>query len=92
LLAGVDAGSVVITSYALDTGSNFPYVTVPDWELRGANARVITKSNTFFWFPLVQEEDRLRWEAYANQTHVHQVESFVAENEFIARQDNAFAV
>jgi hypothetical protein len=92
LLAGVDAGSVVITSYALDTGSNFPYVTVPDWELRGANTRVITKSNTFFWFPLVQEEDRLRWEAYANQIHVHQMESFVAENEFLTRQDNAFGL
>ena len=73
LLAGVDAGAVAITSFALDTGTNFPYVTVPDWELRAANTRVITKSITMQWFPLVQEEDRLGWEAHANQTHMNQI-------------------
>jgi hypothetical protein len=92
LLAGVDAGAVAITSYALDTATNFPNVTMPDWELRGANTRVITKSITFQWFPLVQEEDRLGWEAYANQTHMHQMKSLMAENEFIARQDHAFGL
>jgi hypothetical protein len=92
LLAGVDAGAVAITSYALDTATNFPNVTMPNWELRAANTRVITKSITFQWFPLVQEEDRLGWEAYANQTHMQQMKTFAAENEFIARQDNAFGL
>jgi class 3 adenylate cyclase len=92
LLAGVDAGAVAITSYALDTGTNFPYVTVPDWELRAANTRVITKSITCQWFPLVQEEDRLGWEAFATATHTNQIETFLAENEYIARQDSAFGL
>jgi hypothetical protein len=51
MLAGVDAMSVTITLYALDTGTNFPYVTVPNWEVQGANTRVITKSNAIIWFP-----------------------------------------
>jgi hypothetical protein len=92
LLAGVDAGAVAITSYALNTGANFPYVTMPDWELRAANTRVITKSITFQWFPLVQEEDRLGWEAYANETHMQQIKTFMSENEFITRQDNSFGL
>jgi hypothetical protein len=51
MLAGVNAMSVTITLYALDTGTNFPYVTVPNWEVQGTNTRVITKSNAIVWFP-----------------------------------------
>ena len=92
MLAGSDAASVAITSYALNTAASFPNVTVPNWGLRGANTRVITKSVTLVWFPLVQEEDRLGWEAYANQTHVHQMKTFAAESEFLTRQDDAFGI
>jgi class 3 adenylate cyclase len=92
VLAGLDAASVTITSYALNTAANFPNITVPNWELRGANTRVVTKGVTLVWFPLVHEEDRLGWEAYATQTHMHQMETFAAENEFITRQDNAFGI
>jgi class 3 adenylate cyclase len=92
LLAGVDAFSVAVTSYALDTGATFPNVTVPDLELRGGNTRVITKSVASTWFPLVHEEDRLGWEAYATQTHMHQMRSFQAENGYILRQDEVFGL
>jgi hypothetical protein len=91
-LAGVDAASVAITSYALNMEANFPNVTVPNWELRGANTRVITKSFAHHWFSLVQEEDRLGWEAYANETFVYNMQTFMTENELIARQDNAFGL
>jgi hypothetical protein len=90
LLAGVDAFSVAVTSYALNAGATFPNVTVPDPELRGASTRVITKSIASIWLPLVHEEDRAGWEAYATQTHTHQMRSFQVENGYILRQDEVF--
>ena len=87
LLAGVDAFSVAVTSYALNAGENFPNVTVPDIELRGAITQVMTKGVGITWFPLVNEDDRLGWEAYATEMQGQQMKSFDAENRYIWFQD-----
>ena len=51
-LGAVDYLSTTITSFALQNGNSaFPNVTLPDFEIRGANARVVADSTFFRWMP-----------------------------------------
>lgn len=90
LLVGMDALSVAITSYALDTNATFPFVTVPHMELRGASTRILTKSVATNYVPLVSDEDRLEWEAYATQKVLQEnspLKTFLQERTYVSRQD-----
>ena len=60
--------AIGLTSHALDTGSPFPFVTLPDFEIRASKAREISKSEAIFWMPVVDERIRLEWESFANET------------------------
>jgi class 3 adenylate cyclase len=70
-LEAVDALSVTITSYAKSTGATFPNVTLPDFEIRCSNSRVLSDTSVINYQPVVTDETRLGWEAYqiANRDH-----------------------
>ncbi|CAB9501779.1 Receptor-type guanylate cyclase gcy [Seminavis robusta] len=95
IMAGGDAMSVAITSYALDTGATFPFVTIPNFELRGANTRILTKSIASNFFPLIHDKDRPAWEDYVTRKITQdkiQFKSFMAENQYVAQQDKFFGL
>lgn len=70
-LGACDTLSVTITSYAMQTGATFPNVTMPNWALRGMNSRIMADSPLIYWLPLVTDEMRPGWEAFAAQNHHH---------------------
>ena len=95
LVAGADTLSVAVTSYALDSGATWPMVTVPNFDLRGANIRIVTKSVACVFIPLIQEEDRPQWEEYVTQKIIQektQMKAFMAEKGSISQQDAAFGL
>ena len=89
-LGAIDSFSVSITSFALHSGSNFPNVTIPDFEIRGASARVVADSTFIRWMPLVTREQRPGWEAYASQNHMWLEKAYISEKQQTLRQDIYF--
>lgn len=89
-LGAIDTLSVAYTSHALNSGSNFPNVTLPDFEIRGASARVVADSTFFRWMPLVTDDTRAGWEAYAAQHHTWLERAYASERQQTARQDVSF--
>ena len=57
--------SISITSYSLDSGNAFPFVTLPNYEIRVAKALKISNSDAIAWFPLVAQDQRQAWEEYS---------------------------
>jgi hypothetical protein len=64
-LEAVDALAVTITSHALYSGSTWPNVTLPDFAVRTANTRILADCVGLQFYPLVTDETRAGWEAYA---------------------------
>ena len=58
-LNSMDTLSTDMTSYARSSGSEFPFVTVPDFEFRGANARISGDSVSIFYMPYITEVRRI---------------------------------
>lgn len=54
-----------MTGAALTSGSQFPYVSVPMFEVHGEHARQISGVETLTFAPLVTLEDQKSWETYA---------------------------
>jgi hypothetical protein len=61
-------------------------------ELRGANTRILADGLLIYYTPLVTNENRKGWEAYATENHGLFMQSFLAESELRARQDAAFGI
>jgi len=57
-----DTLSTDITSHAVGTGSIFPFVTLPDFEFKGANARITGDTTSIVYMAYVDEEERVQWE------------------------------
>lgn len=53
-----------LTSYALDRGRAFPFVTLPGFVVRALKALELSKSEGMMWSPLVADADRAAWENY----------------------------
>lgn len=70
-MGAVASMSTAITSYANDANLTFPFLTLPDFELRGANLRVQSGSNVVVYAPLVTDDTRQDWEDYAQQHRGH---------------------
>lgn len=64
-LSAIDALGVQFTSYAIATGATFPNVTLPNFAVRGSNSRILADGCLIDWLPIVTDEDRAGWEAYA---------------------------
>lgn len=54
-----------ITSYSLDEGSQWPFVTIPHYEVRGTTSNELSGAAILAFSPLVPLMDREEWEAYA---------------------------
>ena len=63
-LEALDALAVAYTSYAIGTGASWPNVTLPDFEIRAANTRILSDSAVINFYPLVTDETRLGYEQY----------------------------
>jgi class 3 adenylate cyclase len=87
-LEAVDSLSVTITSYAKSTGATFPNVTLPDFEIRASNSRVLSDTAVFNYQPVVTDETRLGWEAYQIENRDHFDEAFASGISQRAHQDD----
>jgi len=87
-LLSLDSFSVTITSLANATNQSFPFVTIPDFEVRGANTRVQSGSQILYYFPLVTDENREAWEDYSMQ-HRSQVDVAFARDTYMRQQQDA---
>lgn len=71
--------SVEITSFALDTGATFPYVTVSNFEARGRSVIDLTQGLMVCYAPLVTEENKTNFYNYAlnNSGWISQSQNYV---------------
>ena len=62
---------ISLTSYAVDKGLEFPFISLPDFNVRTSKVRDLTDSDGITWLPLVDQTERKTWEAYAaNNAHL----------------------
>ena len=85
-LAAISSLSTSITSYAKATNASFPFVTVPDFELRGSDLRVTSSSHLIYYCPLITDDNRLQWEDYALQNRFL-ANSYERDTNFRTQQD-----
>ena len=62
--------SITFTSFAIATNSTFPFVSLPDFNLRIEGAPSRAKTSSISFSPLVTQDNRKKWEHYATQ-HQH---------------------
>lgn len=86
-LGAVGSLSSDFTSYALQSNSSFPFVTLPDFAERGSHFRAQSGSHIVHWLPLVTNEKRQAWEEFTNQTRSHIDEEFEADQHNRVKQD-----
>lgn len=96
-LGALDSLSVSFTSYSHQraedgNGESFPTVTLPDFETRAATTRILADGVYLFWLPLVRDDQRAAWEAYAYQNQGHVLQSFAKESMLRSMQDASFGV
>ena len=85
-MAAIATLSTSITSYAKNTNASFPFVTVPDFELLGADLRVTSSSHLVYFCPKITNANRLQWEEYALE-HRFQANDHQREAAFRTQQD-----
>jgi hypothetical protein len=56
-----------VTSAATTTGSKFPFVRVPMFELLGSQTRASTGTEMITWAPLVTESERMEWSNFTTK-------------------------
>jgi hypothetical protein len=92
-MAAVDTMSSSITSHALASGTTFPNVILPNYEVLGVNTRILADAGMVLYMLLVSNEDKTRFEAYARDMERHFDEEVPSENELArGRQDEAFGI
>lgn len=68
-LTAVDSLVVTMVSFARFSNSTWPFVTVPDFELRAAKTRILSKSVIISQYLVVEKHQRTDWEAYAAENN-----------------------
>jgi hypothetical protein len=91
-LGAINSMATGITSYSLDTKQTFPFVTVPNFEIRGSDLRVQADAPIIQWMPLVTDETRVAWEEYALANRSRIEETFLEDAKQRKKQDNEFAL
>jgi hypothetical protein len=89
-LGSINTMTNSITSHALATNQTFPFVTIPDFEIRGSDLRVQAGVMVLYWSPLVTDETRAAWEAYAFKNRAQINVAFEEESRRLKRQDDFF--
>jgi hypothetical protein len=59
--------SLAVTSYAVDNNLTWPFVTMPDWELKTNQARRTTGLETICLTPIVADDQTKEWETYSQE-------------------------
>lgn len=91
-IGAVSALSTDMTSYALHTNQSFPFVTVPDFELKGAHMRTLSGAFVVQYQPVITQETRQAWEEYA-QSHRSQIDqSYTQDQYFWHHQNDDFGI
>ena len=91
-LNALDSLSTDFTSYAKSSGTEFPFVTVPDFEFRGANARISGDSIFILYTPYITEALKLPWENYTAANRAHDRIALDSEQASKAAQDASFGL
>jgi hypothetical protein len=86
-LGALETLAAALTSHSLSSGNKFPNVTLPNWEIHSANTRILAETLAMLWTPLVTDENREGWEAYAAANYGWLGQSFLSEEEQRVRQD-----
>lgn len=81
-----------ITTYAQDLKETFPFVTVSNFAVRGANLRVHAEALIVHWAPLVTEENRRKWEEYAMYNRFQINDAFDQDAHLRNKQDEFFGL
>ena len=91
-LNAMDTLSSEITSHAKSSGSEFPFVTVPDFEFRGANARISGDAVAILYMPYITEEMIVPWEKYAAANKGYKNTALDSEQKSNVEQDKLFGL
>ena len=89
-LQSVDALSASITAHALEANETFPFVTIPYFDILGANARLSGDQAMAFYLPYIAEESREDWENYTSFNAPHYRDAYRRERTMRIRQDRKF--
>jgi hypothetical protein len=91
-LGAINSMATAITSHSLDTKQTFPFVTIPDFEVRGSDLRVQADAASISWMPLVTDETRVAWEEYALTNRFQIEETFLQDSKRRKKQDDEFGL
>jgi len=91
-LNAMDTLSTEMTSHALSSGSEFPFVTFPDFEFRGANARISGDAVAIFYMPYITEDMIAPWEKYAAANQGYKDTALDSEQKSNVEQDKLFGL
>lgn len=86
-MASFDALSASITSHAIESGSTFPKVTFPNWEVLANNFQIQAQATYVQYMPLVTDEGREEWEEYAEEAKEYLMWSYLNEDSLRREQD-----
>ncbi len=64
-IGALESMSFAMTSYAAFTNKTWPFVTVPDYAARGAITRALANSVSLMYCPIVESQERARWEVFS---------------------------
>jgi hypothetical protein len=91
-LEALDTLSTSITSHALESNETFPFVTMPDFEYKGSNARISGDSILTLYLPYISADQRGAWEDYAQQNGLEIYNAWKEEERMKALQDEKFGL
>jgi hypothetical protein len=86
-LGALDSFSVAVTSHAISVGATFPNVTLPDYEVHACNNRILADGLFVFYSPVVTDDARKGWEAYATENQGHLFPAYLNEVQLKTEQD-----
>ena len=84
----LDTFSETITSYALDTGVQWPFLSVPHWERRASLVQHESFLQTFGVVPFIRSQERDAWERYSSFKQSWLQESY--DTQAMTLEDGAF--
>jgi hypothetical protein len=91
-LGAINSMATSITSYSLDAKQTFPFVTIPNFAIRGSDLRVQADAASILWMPLVTDETRVAWEEYALINRSQVDEAFLEDAKGRETQDEEFGL
>jgi hypothetical protein len=91
-LGAINSMATAITSYSLDAKQTFPFVTIPNFEIRGSDLRLQADATSIVWLPLVTDEARAAWEEYALSNRSQMDKAFVEDVKRRDKQDDEFGL